>query len=424
MVMQRQRSWAIGLGIMAVITFVGSFFISTEGIYLAVSDTREKFENMDGKYDDAVAMVKAEYDERIASIEAAIQAIKAPSWNHGDLTTPQQQLMAEQRAKKDQLYTERTAALEKLKKEHQADKQSVVDTAEKKASDYYMYVSVILVMELMTNVLLSLWYYKIYEQENPEQALEDKCKGAIADQEDKIRSICDAQYGGYANDYYNRMAGVMIQQQSADNMRMRRLAIAARASNPTIDYEDYMRYKAAQAAQDTQANTTTSPEATTPEKMAATEKPQRRAGFIVESLPDEERKEEPEEESEKSLNAPKWHTQDGDFLKEISGKEVVEVPYPMTEIPEKTDTDSEEPVSEKPIAAEAAQEPITPPTFKGGPKKTVVYSVNENGKNVPNGYCYCCHKPLVNKRKDAIWCSPVCKAKGNNFTAVKPGYLK
>lgn len=437
MLMQRQGSWAVGLGILAVVTFAGSFFISTEGIYLAVSDTRDHFENLDSKYDDAVSLVKAEYDERIASIEASIQAIKAPSWNHGDLTTPQQQLLAQQRAKKDALYTERSQALEKLKKEHQADKQSVVDTAEKKASDYYMYVSIILVMELMTNVLISLWYYRIYEQEHPDEALEDRCKGAIAEQEDKIQSIMDAQFGSYANSYYNKMAGVMIGQQSVENARMGRLQIAARSSVTDSDYEEYLRYKAQMKS--TRGDDTTipaglpQPEGTSGERPA----PKKRAGFVVETEPDnnsnpetapaQEREPEPvsvPEDSDNMLNDPKWHTMDVEKYPNPDSREVVELPYPSD-----TDTDNY-PAGEADNGYTYQVTRITdntdnvPPTFKGGEKSEPVFRINENGKKVPNGYCYCCHKPLVGKRKDAIWCGPVCKAEGNGFDNVKVDYLK
>lgn len=187
MVCIKDYSLATGLGVLAVMFFGISFYISTNGIYLAMSDTTDKVVNVAEGYDDAKAMVAAEYDSRIAEMKKDLAAIKAPSWNKGNLTTPQQELMAKTRAEINKLYDEKADALSRLKDEHSAELESISEGAEKQASDYYMYVVVLMSMELMTNVLITFWFYQIKKQEDPNLAIHDEYSTLLERQTETIK---------------------------------------------------------------------------------------------------------------------------------------------------------------------------------------------------------------------------------------------
>lgn len=424
---------ATGLGLLAAMFFSISFYISTQGIYLAFTDTTDKVVNVDEGYADEKAMIIAEYDQRIQEMKQDLEKIKAPSWNKGNLTTPQQEQMAKTRAEINSLYDEKAAALSRLKADHEAELASVEGSAEKQASDYYLYVCIILMMELLTNGLITHWYYEIKREEDPGLAIEDEYSTLLEQQQNNIRAT-------FFNDSVDCQREIVAQLQNIRSQRtaytptLRDYQIAASASPHIVGSRPEIgRPSTTLCSADGEAptadtdsgnndeslvrpSTTTAP---TDDPVSAADRSKKHPvvrGFSQNSSEygdfcedgkfyKIQRLECPPLNPEYEAAARKWEQNQATLTPsdpEVNGY--------ATDNTDNTDTTDS-----------------TPPRLSVGAENTDITHIptfDKNGKPIADGYCHCCGKSLAGMRADAKWCSPVCRAKGNGFKSVKPAYLK
>lgn len=153
--------------------FCLSFVISTNGIALYTAGKVDLSKNIDSKYNSEIQIVKTEYNENTSVIKAHIADIKAnpTEWKDGRRCVLSAAQLAEIRDCYDNITAltkekdDKIKSLETAKLHEQKDNQT--NTANE-ADKYYLYVAVIMFVQLVAS--LSLWFFwcKISGEEDPE----------------------------------------------------------------------------------------------------------------------------------------------------------------------------------------------------------------------------------------------------------------
>lgn len=168
-----QYKWMGGLASIAVVFFAISFYISTQGIYLMASDTTVKNIDVETTFREQKKNIKAQYESRIADIKEDIS--KMATWR-GKLSADQQKELGQKRATIENLYKEQKAELKAIDDQMQTELANIKKDAVSSASDYYVYVGVILAFELLTNFLVIFFYHHIMHDEQPKLSVEQEYK--------------------------------------------------------------------------------------------------------------------------------------------------------------------------------------------------------------------------------------------------------
>ena len=218
---QRWQLAAAMLAGVGVFFFI-SFHTSTRGIALYKSDTTDAKITIESKSAAGVDSVANFYDGQIELLRASLNDIKPQTWNKRQqktadgrdtvvylLTTVQEQTKTEIYNKILSLQSAKSAAIADYRATIDDELASVQAAADVDANKYYIYVVIIMLLQLVSNGVLCYFYSRIYHENNRA----DEIAGIVANFADTIADDTDAiinrqttaQYNQYVNALERRL---------------------------------------------------------------------------------------------------------------------------------------------------------------------------------------------------------------------------
>lgn len=212
--------------------FFISFHTSTAGIALYMSDTSEQKITLENKSAAGVDSVANFYDNQISILNASLEQIKPQTWNKRRqktadgrdttvylLTTQQENTKTEIYNKILALQNAKSSAIADYKLSVEKQKTDVQTAANIEADKYYIYVVIIMLLQLSSNGVLCYFYSRIYHENNRD----DEVAGVVADFAEVIADNTDAlinrqttiQYNNYVNNLERRL--LMLQANNDTN---------------------------------------------------------------------------------------------------------------------------------------------------------------------------------------------------------------
>lgn len=178
-----------------------SFHTSTAGIRYYKTDTTSERVTIEQKATAGRDSIANYYDQQIADYRAMIEQILPPRWNDGKLTTGQQSSKTALYDKIANLQRERAAAFKEYADTIEREKFAVQTTANDDGERYYIYVVIIMLLQLSANGVLCFIYSRIYHEKNrPDEAsgeVQQFCSEVADDTNNLIRQQVAQQYGDY-----------------------------------------------------------------------------------------------------------------------------------------------------------------------------------------------------------------------------------
>lgn len=213
----------------AVFFFV-SFHTSTRGIALYKSDTTDKNITIELKATAGVDSIANYYNQQIELLNASINEIRPQTWNKRHqqtadgrdtvvylLTTAQEQTKTELYNKIIALQTEQREAVKEYRQAIDNEKHTTQATADTEAEKYYLYVVIIMLLQLTANGVLCFFYARIYHENNRADEITGEVAefaATIADNTDAlITRQTTAQYNTYLNGLQRRLLQLQAQTQ-------------------------------------------------------------------------------------------------------------------------------------------------------------------------------------------------------------------
>lgn len=223
--------------------FFISFHTSTAGIALYMSDTSEQKITLENKSAAGVDSVSNFYDNQISILNASLEQIKPQTWNKRRqktadgrdttvylLTTQQENTKTEIYNKILSLQNAKSSAIADYRASIEKQKTNIQTAANIEADKYYIYVVIIMLLQLSSNGVLCYFYSRIYHENNRDQEVAD----VVADFAEVIADNTDAlinrqttiQYNNYVNNLERRL--LMLQASS-------QISPSNETSNKTFD---------------------------------------------------------------------------------------------------------------------------------------------------------------------------------------------
>lgn len=162
-----------GTGLIASLFFLLSFYISTQGIYLMKSDTKEIDSNISAKFDEQKQSTILDFNNQIEALNVSISEIIPPQWSK-TLTTEQVRLRARYRDEISLLIASRRDSCARIDAAMAAAVKASNVVAHSSASDYYVYVSIILIIELLVNGLIVYFNTLIFRELSKETNIKEQ----------------------------------------------------------------------------------------------------------------------------------------------------------------------------------------------------------------------------------------------------------
>lgn len=215
---QLAAAMLVGVGVF----FFISFHTSTRGIALYKSDTTDAKITLESKSAAGVDSVANFYDGQIELLRASLDDIKPQTWNKRHqttadgrdtvvylLTTVQEQTKTEIYNKILSLQSAKSATIADYRHSIADELASVQAAADVDADKYYIYVVIIMLLQLASNGVLCYFYSRIYHENNRA----DEIAGVVANFADTIADDTDAlinrqttaQYNHYVNALERRL---------------------------------------------------------------------------------------------------------------------------------------------------------------------------------------------------------------------------
>lgn len=274
--------WALAGAMLAgvAVFFFVSFHTSTRGIALYKSDTADKNVLIEQKAAAGVDSIANYYGQQIELLKISINEIRPQTWNKRHqltadgrdttvylLTTAQEQTKTDLYNKIIGLQAAQGEALAAYRQTIAAEKQRTQATADVEADKYFLYVAIIMLLQLTANGVLCFFYSRIYHENNRADEIADEVAefaDVIADNTD---ALINRQTVTQYNNYLNGLERRLIALQNATQPQQ----LTAQASNETAANVGTYRARAFTNIVSKQASNETTAQAsneTTPSKQA------------------------------------------------------------------------------------------------------------------------------------------------------------
>lgn len=192
--------WVFPL-LLSVALFALSFVISTNGIALYTAGKVDLSKNIAEKYITEIRAVDNDYKEQTAIIQEHINNVKAnPSeWKDGKrcvLSTAQLAEIREQYDKITELTNKKESRIKALNEEKAKELQANSANTENEADKYYLYVAVIMFIQLVASLALWFFWCKISAEDDPETNKVEAVSAGLAQIENTVDGCINARVDG------------------------------------------------------------------------------------------------------------------------------------------------------------------------------------------------------------------------------------
>lgn len=192
--------WVFPL-LLSVALFALSFVISTNGIAIYTAGKVDLSKNIAEKYITEIRAVDNDYKEQTAIIQEHINNVKAnPSeWKDGKrcvLSTAQLAEIREQYDKITELTNKKESRIKALNEEKAKELQANSANTENEADKYYLYVAVIMFIQLVASLALWFFWCKISAEDDPETNKVEAVSAGLAQIENTVDGCINARVDG------------------------------------------------------------------------------------------------------------------------------------------------------------------------------------------------------------------------------------
>ena len=192
--------WVFPL-LLSVALFALSFVISTNGIAIYTAGKVDLSKNIAEKYITEIRAVDNDYKEQTAIIQEHINNVKAnPSeWKDGKrcvLSTAQLSEIREQYDKITELTNKKESRIKALNEEKAKELQANSANTENEADKYYLYVAVIMFIQLVASLALWFFWCKISAEDDPETNKVEAVSAGLAQIENTVDGCINARVDG------------------------------------------------------------------------------------------------------------------------------------------------------------------------------------------------------------------------------------
>ena len=192
--------WVFPL-LLSVALFVLSFIISTNGIAIYTAGKVDLSKNIAEKYITEIRAVDNDYKEQTAIIQEHINNVKAnPSeWKDGKrcvLSTAQLAEIREQYDKITELTNKKESRIKALNEEKAKELQANSANTENEADKYYLYVAVIMFIQLVASLALWFFWCRISAEDDPETNKVEAVSAGLAQIENTVDGCINARVDG------------------------------------------------------------------------------------------------------------------------------------------------------------------------------------------------------------------------------------
>jgi hypothetical protein len=236
--------WGVAGAMLAgvAVFFFVSFHTSTRGIALYKSDTTNKNVFIEQKAAAGVDSITNYYNQQIELLKISIAEIRPQTWNKRHQTTADGRdttiylLTTAQENTKTELYNKIIAlqaaqsdAIREYRRGIDTEKQTNQAAANVEADKYFLYVAMIMLLQLSANGVLCFFYSRIYHENNRADEIAADVADFAAVIADNTDALINRQTTTQYNQYLNGLERRLLALQAATTPPM----VAAQASNET-----------------------------------------------------------------------------------------------------------------------------------------------------------------------------------------------